>query len=147
MKKVGRKIAGGDNQINLGLSDDQVEILLKYIRIKGLRTLQDGLRLMIDGARDFVTRTGAGPSSSPTIGPEAAQKASSSAAAPADDQQDPVVSDDGMRLPPVVIDPPVQPELDEDGEELSESEKMRRSRAKPAMDVESTRWASLRDEV
>jgi hypothetical protein len=57
-------------------------------------------------------------------------------------------SDDGFLRPPINIAGKTAVELDEDGEELSQEEKMRRSRAKPAMDAEEApRWSSLRDEV
>lgn len=141
-----KRLAGGSNQVNVGFSDEDYQVLQAYIQIKGLRTVQDGIRAMVKGARDFVGRQlkTSTPSKPAAI---AAAEISSSPTPAVDQVESNDVSDDGMSMPSMDIAAPVQPELDEDGQELSDSEKMRRARLKPAMDVENTRWASLRDEV
>lgn len=143
MINKGTKVYGGDNQVNVGLSDEQMRVLTRFIAIKGLRTVQDGLRYMVQGAADFVDRE-LKKLGKPAMTPPAAAVDSpiDEPAVVLDDA--PITSDDGMRPPPVTK----SADVDEDGEEISENEKLRRARSQPAMTPpEPMRWASLKDEA
>ena len=160
------KVAGGGNQVNVGLSDEQYELLQRYTQIKGLRTVQDSLRYMVDGCRGFVEAQLKTSSPAAPIGIAAPAAAKTSppdrnavtgrSATPAEeaDTSAEAVSDDGMAMPKVVIAGPstgTSPAaggaaVDEE-EELSTSDQIRRNRAQPAREVETPRWASLKDDV
>jgi hypothetical protein len=145
MMNRGKKISGGGNQVNVGLTDEQLALLQQFIQIKGLRTVQDGVRHMVSGCKDFVSREL--KKSKPAMPPAATAVATPTIgqhiAAPEDA---PITSDDGMSPPSVIKSPDL--DVDEDGEELSDGEKLRRARAQPTIDmVEAERWSSLKGEV
>ncbi len=144
MKKPNRT-TGGPNQVNVGFSDEDFQILRDYAQIKGLRTVQDAIRLMVKGAKGFVDRE-LKKLSKPAMTPPAPAVESPIAEPPVPIDVAVDTSDDGMQPPSVVRT--ADPDVDEDGEEISEGEKMRRARTQPAMDgTEVMRWASLKDEV
>lgn len=137
-----QRIAAGSNQVNLGLSDDQLSILTNFTRIKGLRTIQDGLRYMVNGAKDFVAKSMATKISSAAAPPAIAAAKKQIDSEPAMDTVDTEesTSDNDMRPPIVSIRGPAITRVLDENEDISRKTPV--ARYEPDQD----RYGSIRND-
>lgn len=149
------KVPGGEIQVSVRMSAEQFRILEAYTTVKGLRTVQDGLRKMIMGAESFLEQLKKQAAAPAATAPAVTQVAPAAQISPEPKKpartpepqpvhQDAPTSDDGMVHPPVRIGPAAA--LDDDGEELSTNAKISKNRAQPARMSEDGRWTSLASE-